>query len=254
MSQYQSLFLSAALASGVVSSIGHAAVVVFDMPRTTVNGIADLPIATFGTPVLFSQPRFNRWDPTISAQQQSLANPNASFRQTGISYTDFEGVGLSSIDISSEGDLTFITGTAPLTAQVYRYLGGPFPTLVTLTFSPIPIDLAFGSVVGAEGNYQQHGSVVMRQSLGFGISTFSSVWGSATTPHTLGFRLQRPDGPHYGFVTWVYGQLPGNAPYADFQPVQWAYETEPNTPIVVPPLGGASLLLLAAMSSVRRRR
>lgn len=63
---------------------------------------------------------------------------------------------------------------------------------------------------------------------------------------TVGFRIPVEGGFQYGFIEL---ELQGF-----YQPVRWAYETEPNTPITVPTIPSAALLLTAAGALATRRR
>jgi len=75
----------------------------------------------------------------------------------------------------------------------------------------------------------------------------------------VGFRVTLDDGlPHYGWIEINYrlGPVRFDQPSTIFmyQPVRWAYETLPNTPITVPSPGALGLLGLAAMAAARRHR
>ncbi len=74
----------------------------------------------------------------------------------------------------------------------------------------------------------------------------------------LGFRVILADGlPHYGWIEFDRRRVfaaNGGEPFC-YQPVRWAYETLPNTPIMVVPSPGAlGMLALGGMMAARRRR
>ena len=69
----------------------------------------------------------------------------------------------------------------------------------------------------------------------------------------MGFELQMPDGPHYG---WVMLRV-SPRPYFSAGLIGWAWETEPNIPIIagaVPEPATASLAVLGLLCCSRRRR
>lgn len=78
----------------------------------------------------------------------------------------------------------------------------------------------------------------------------------------VGFRVILNDGLfHYGWIELDYRESPvaiGPPPLSTrfmYQPISWAYETEPNTPItVVPGPMGAGVCVAAAVFALRRRR
>ena len=74
----------------------------------------------------------------------------------------------------------------------------------------------------------------------------------------VGFRVTLDDGlPRYGWIEFDYRESlihPDGDLGLMYQPVRWAYETEPNTPITVPSPGALSLLALAGLRAARRRR
>ena len=49
---------------------------------------------------------------------------------------------------------------------------------------------------------------------------------------TVGLRFELPTGTHYGFAT--FSREPGVPWEADYRPIRWGYESEPDTAIVVP--------------------
>lgn len=76
--------------------------------------------------------------------------------------------------------------------------------------------------------------------------------------YLLGLRFWRPDGFHYGYLDISFdAPLPGWPDYTGFTIHGWAYETEPNTPIVarfIPaPGAGAAVLGAAGLLAARRR-
>jgi len=74
----------------------------------------------------------------------------------------------------------------------------------------------------------------------------------------MGFRLNLADGPHFGWVeldfrTGIFSSGGGTIPM--YQPIRWAYESQPNVPIAVPgPSVGGCLAVGALAVGLRRRR
>ena len=69
----------------------------------------------------------------------------------------------------------------------------------------------------------------------------------------MGFELQMPDGPHYGWAKLWVSDRPNFAAGL----IGWAWETEPNTPIIagaVPEPAAASLAVLGLLCCSGRRR
>jgi hypothetical protein len=75
---------------------------------------------------------------------------------------------------------------------------------------------------------------------------------------TIGFRVIMNGLPHYGWVELNHetGVANTGIPLEMYQPVRWAFETTPNTPIGVPipSPAGAALLGVGAMGFALRRR
>ncbi len=75
---------------------------------------------------------------------------------------------------------------------------------------------------------------------------------------TIGWRQAVPGGFRYGWIELefqVVDQPPNSLSFNNlYQPIRWAYETEPNVPIVVPAPTAIGLLALAGLVASRRRR
>lgn len=77
----------------------------------------------------------------------------------------------------------------------------------------------------------------------------------------IGFRVLLDDGlPHFGWIELEFRESPvavGPPPLSTrfmYQPVRWAYESEPNTPITVVPGPGAAAFAIVGILAGRRRR
>ncbi|MGQ0626789.1 MAG: hypothetical protein ACT4PL_01660 [Phycisphaerales bacterium] len=73
---------------------------------------------------------------------------------------------------------------------------------------------------------------------------------------TIGFRSPVPGGFQYGFIrlNWQLTPRVDGAIILMYQPIEWAYETQTNVPILVPAPGPAFALIALAPLALRRRR
>ncbi len=187
------------------------------------------------------------FDPTLSPQAQASFSTARRLR-----YSAFGG-GPSGSDVAAD----FILAGASIRvarATSSTVISGPEPGQET-TFFPA-VNFALGQSVGAGQNYSN--SVV---DVGYFAASIGREALLGDRP-TVGFRVMLDDGlPHYGWIELQRRVGPGQfgpgepTPILMYQPVRWAYETLPNTPItVVPSPGAMGVIALAGLVAARRRR
>lgn len=188
------------------------------------------------------------FDPTLAPASQ----PSAANTARSLGY----GAGMGGGSNTIVGESISRRGTS---IQLVRN------TSATVVVSPIgpPIENIFfpltafqpGASVGPGANFANSGDIgYFAPALGHIPLIGSQVF--------VGFRATLADGlPHYGYIelhylTGFFGEFGGGAPLTMYQPIRWAYESLPNTPItVVPgPGAGAALALGLAAATARRRR
>ncbi|MGQ0626757.1 MAG: hypothetical protein ACT4PL_01495 [Phycisphaerales bacterium] len=180
-------------------------------------------------------------EPLLSANQQSEAVFSRSL---------FYVAGVGGGSESPQGDA--VQGSATM-----RVVQSPIPLLITnrfgvvTTFQPLQA-IPAGSLLGASANYRNFGTAAIYY-LG-GNMVHAPLLGQSAF---IGFNMTLADGPHYGFVELMFTTGPvGNSGeiIPMYQPLRWAYESQPNVPIVVPGPGPALAFVLFAPLAVRRRR
>ncbi len=189
-------------------------------------------------------------NPTVSPTAQTVGNTD---RQ--LFYGAFLGGGSTTVASDSIGALPQSSIQVAADPRVF-VVDGPRPGQQTF-FDRVAQVYGVGSTVGPSGMAQTFGTAV---STGY----FSAAGGrfNFLGQHAfIGFQVILDDGlPHYGWIELDYRVGPlASSPFDStvmmYQPVRWAYETSPNTPITVPaPAGGAITLLAAAGLACRRRR
>lgn len=131
----------------------------------------------------------------------------------------------------------------------------------TIVFGPLPnqestffqaTEFQVGDTIGVNQNYQP-GADTGYFAPALGRHNFLGENG------IVGFRTILDDGlPRFGWIELVYRFGPshnGSTTVLMYQPVRWAYETLPNTPItVIPSPGALGVIALAGLVAGRRRR
>lgn len=186
------------------------------------------------------------FDPTLAPTSQ----PTAANTPRSLGY----GAGLGGGSLTIVGESISRRGTS---IQLVRN------TTATVVVSPLGIQNIFfpltafqpGTTVGPGANFANNGEIgYFAASLGHIPLLGNQV--------LIGFRATLADGlPHYGYIELHYlsgffGEFGGGAPLTMYQPIRWAYESLPNTPILVVPgpgVGAALALGLAAATGRRRR-
>ncbi len=186
----------------------------------------------------------SRFDPTVAVMQQS----NASTARQLLYFANPGGgsttVGADIIQASAVNGVTIAIRSTPIVVN------GPSPGQQT-TFSVVPEVYAPGQSIGSTASY------VAGASVGYSNPTLGRFNFLGQHPF-IGFRVTLDDGqPHYGWIELDYrsSPLPGTGTVNMYQPIRWAYETEPNTPITVPASTAAVLLAgVGAAAAGRRQR
>ncbi len=180
----------------------------------------------------------NLFDPSLAPTSQAAAVPERSI-------TYFGGFGGGSGTPQGDGIGCGEALRVPLNPVPFQIRVPPinnlFEFFLTQTF-------ANGEPVGPDEDYANGGTMALFRT-GFRTPLVG------LTPFT-GFRLQLADGVHFGWIQWLWS----SGPFFDggtilmYQPIRWAYETEPNVPIVVPAPTAIGLLALAGLVASRRQR
>lgn len=187
------------------------------------------------------------FDPTRGPHEQQAFN-----LATGLGYAAFLGGGSNTVasdSISAGSSIRLLRSTTPVLIEP-PFGGTP------ASFLPAVV-LEVGAQLGLSGIDQEYAD---RAAMGYFNPNLDRQSLVGERP-IIGFRVMLDDGlPHYGYIEFErrQGPLAGGFPGETilmFQPVRWAYETEPNTSItVVPAPGAAAALLLGAGALAGRRR
>ncbi len=211
--------------------IAQGEVVMFDNTSSQFLWVADGDVTTPGS----------RFDPVISSESQQHVLTTG--RQ--LNYSAFLGAGSNDVlsdSILCGASIRIARGAATVV------ISGPQQGQET-TFQPA-MTFADGAMVGAGLDYQQFVSVgVFNPS--FGRRDFLGQRA------VVGFRAILSDGlPHFGWIEFNRrdGPLASGFTVNMYQPIRWAYETEPNTPITVPASTAAVLLAGAGAAAAGRRQ
>ena len=213
------------------TNIGSAAVIVYDNTDASfiwrANGFAGQPGSLF--------------DPSLSpaAQQSDFFTP----RQL----QSFVFLGGPSTFVGSDGigGGSAITLARQVTPVVIAPPSGGQPT----SFRPATVFTA-GLQVSAAANFESYADT--------GYANASLGRSNFLGQHPfIGFRTRLDDGLfHFGWIELDYrlGQTIDGVTITFYQPVRWAFETLPNTPITVPAAPAAALLAAAGATALRRSR
>jgi len=182
----------------------------------------------------------NRLDLTMPPDQQQ-----SPVRERSITYTAGSGGGSDSPQgdgVNGGSGVRIVQNPVPLV--ITSGTGGMFIIPLAQTFGP-------GEPIGPSFIYASGGAMALFHIAGGAIH--APLLGQS--PFT-GFSLTLDDGVHYGWIQWNFSMGPArdSVPIPMYQPIRWAYETEPNVPIVVPAPATATLLALAGLVATRRRR
>lgn len=215
----------------LIVSDGSAAVIVHDNTAATfvwtANGGAGLANSLF--------------DPTLSPDDQQSDSFTPRQLQHNVS------LGGSSTFIGRESigggaNITIARETVPVVVEPPS--GG-----VARSFRPATVFVSLSEVT-ANANFESNVDVGY-YNVGLGRNNFLGQ-------HPfIGFRVRLDDGLfHFGWIELDYrvGQTAGGVTLTFYQPVRWAYETLPNTPITVPAAPAAVLLAAAGSATLRRSR
>ncbi len=212
------------------------AVVMFDNSNATFVWVANGDLPNPGA----------AFDPTLPPQGQSMFNAARSLSHGA-------GRGGSSSSVIADAFVSFGDSLRIARTTVPRVVNGPNAGQQT-TFDRVAQIFQGGEVVGSAGLFDQAGVHVGAFNIGLGSIPFLGQ-------HPfVGFRVILGDNQfHYGWIEFDRRSGPtaevGGGSVLMYQPVRWAYETLPNTPItVVPSPGALGMLALGGMMAARRRR
>ncbi len=182
----------------------------------------------------------NRFNPLLSAADQALADPALSFRYVIPFIGGSQTPGTESI--VGDGGFEIVRASAPV--EIRNGFGVPFETFPALAF-------AAGDHVDALEDFARSPAVSW-------YTFFAGRIPLLGDRATIGWRQAVPGGFRYGWIELefqIVDQPPNSLSFNNlYQPLRWAYETEPNVPIVVPAPTAIGLLALAGLVASRRQR
>ncbi len=131
------------------------------------------------------------------------------------------------------------------------------PDLIERGIEPLPEGTLIGSeILGAnlhwfrDNRLYMDGDYLPTADIGICVNTGCDGYFFGQTAY-MGFELQMPDGPHYGWAKLWVSDRPNFAAGL----IGWAWETEPNIPIIAGAVPEpASSLLIAVTAGICRRR
>jgi hypothetical protein len=177
----------------------------------------------------------NGLDPSLAADHQASAVVS---RSLGYSYGFIAGSDMAVPESIFGGlDISIARNTIPV---IVHNGFEEFDFFPATTF-------AAGQPVGSAANWQ---------------SSANAAWNSFFAGRNrllgqeafVGFRINLADGSHYGFIDLNWQQAPPDfGSMMMYQPLAWAYESVPNTPITVPAPAFAAAIVCGAWLMGRRR-
>jgi hypothetical protein len=150
----------------------------------------------------------NLFDATLGPTAQADADPSISYTYYGPQGGGGSGW-VQSMEIVAADGAAIASETDPVI--VHWYGGDAYLYLATRFYTPI----------GPDANWSPRADVAW-------YSTKLGMHRLLGEMFTAGIRLNLADGPHYGFIRFAW-----TSSHLMYQPVEWGYETDPNTPLMI---------------------